>query len=409
MSARARAALIGFSAAALATGLGWDWLVPGGAPGLGAMQLLICALGVAPLPFALLPSRARRGYARLVLLLGACYLGALVVEVSSLRPVARVGHMMASIQGMVQPSSWGGYELTPGWHGRYDDLVRPFDVDINAAGDRDDPPGEQLPGAALRVLLLGDSYTFGIGLARAETIEAQLERESGGRVAAYNLGVGGYGPSDTLAHYRERKRSLEAFAPTDTLFLLYGNDLRRDNCEPLLHTAVGGEIVTKTAADGSPYTPEQVDREIQVALREDDGLWLERTKGVLTLKGVRARVSALLRHEPVLVSGSPEDYSPHCALSAAARAAEMQAEAHARGERFAVVILPTPGETAAGRYAGPMEICKAELERLGVPRVEILARLTPADYFRHHEHLSPSGAHKAAQAILEALDSRVAR
>ncbi len=399
-----RAALLLASLGALALGLGWD-LLRGGEPGLGPLQLELCAAGLAGVLLATLPAAARAPYARALLALAAAYLSAFVAEVILMPPVEHPGLRQSSEQGLVRPSSWGGYELTPGWHGRSEDGVDRIEIAINALGDRDDPPSPRDDAAPERILLLGDSFTFGVGLQRAQTIEAQIESASAGRAIAYNLGVGGYGPGDTLAHYRERT----AFHATHTFFLLYGNDLREDNCSAGFHKAVDGLIVPRARPDGTPYTSEDVERELRAARAEDGRLWVAQLKGALTLRELRGRLRHLLGRDLPLATGAREEYTRECALAAAARIDEIRAIALARGERFAAVVLPTAYEAQAGSYVELMRLCIGELQRRSIPIVEVLDRLGSSDYFRHHEHLNPAGAGKVARAILASVELSASR
>jgi hypothetical protein len=398
-----RIAIVLLSLCALAVGLGWD-LARGGEPGFGPLQLGICATGLAGLALAAVPAALRVHYARLLLALGSAYLSAFVCELALMPPVVRPGLLQASEQGLVQPSSWGSYELTPGWRGHYDDGVDRVEIAINALGDRDDPPSERDAEHAERILLLGDSFTFGVGLAKSQTIEAQIESLSQGRAVAYSLGVSGYGPGDTLAHYRERT----AFPATHTFFLLYDNDLREDNCTAAFHTAVGGVIVPRAQPSGAPYTAEDVERALAAARAEDARLWVGQLRSALTLRELRGRTLALLGREVWLASGQPGQFTRACALAAAEQSDEMRAVARARGERFAVVVLPTAAEAQRERYFELMQLCIDELRRRSIPVIEVRDALAFSDYFRHHEHLNAAGARKVAGAILASLEPSVA-
>ena len=396
-----RACVLGVGLLTIAAGLGLDLVSSGSNPGIGPFQLAICALGVAVLPLAVLPVAACMYYARGALALGSTYAAALAVELTVRPPVIQWGLVNSSQQGMVQPAHWGGYELTPGWHGRYEDGVLGADVSINALGYRDDPPSPADSAKTERVLLLGDSFAFGWGLEKGDTVEAQIERQAAGRAVAYSLGVGGYGPGDTLEHYRERA----TFPATHTFFLLYGNDLRVDNCKAGIHTAVDGVVVPSTHDDGSPYTTPEVEQQLATARQQDARLWLEQLKDALRLSQVRARLTHVLRNDYPLATGAPDQYTPECALAAAARAAEMSEIARARGQQFAVVILPTPGEALQHMYFERMQACIQELERRSIPVLQVREQLTARDFFAHHEHLNASGARKVATQILASVES----
>jgi hypothetical protein len=395
-----RACILGVGLLTIAVGLGMDLFRSGAADGIGSFQMQICALGVVVALLALLPGALRVHYARVLLALGATYVSALAVELLVMPSAMPWGLVNASLQGMVRPARWGGFELTPGWRGRYEDGVRGADVEINALGDRDDYPSVRDVTADERVLLLGDSFAFGWGLDKQDTVEAQIERESRGRASAYNMGVGGYGPADALEHYRERA----SFPATHTFFLLYGNDLRVDNCAPAVHTAVGGVVVPRSREDGAAYTADEVERKLAAALEEDGTLWLQQIKRALALSQLRSRLLRVVRNDFPLATGPLEEYTPECAVAAAAFLDEMREVARARGQSFSVVVVPTPGETLQHTYFDRMQECIRELERRQIPVVEVRDALTVSDYFEHHEHLNPSGAHKVAQAILATVE-----
>lgn len=77
------------------------------------------------------------------------------------------------------------YELIPGARGR--------GLAVNAAGFRGPAPGPRRPGRE-RVVVLGDSVTFGLGLGEDETWPARLGALAGDRAEVLNLALHGYDP-----------------------------------------------------------------------------------------------------------------------------------------------------------------------------------------------------------------------
>ncbi|MBS0219194.1 MAG: hypothetical protein JSR91_00480 [Proteobacteria bacterium] len=78
------------------------------------------------------------------------------------------------------------------------------------------------------ILLFGDSFTFGEGVSDDETSAAQIVEKSGGRVAAKNFGIGGWGPHQFLAGIQSgRFRRAVSCTPTDALYLLIPAQLAR--------------------------------------------------------------------------------------------------------------------------------------------------------------------------------------
>ena len=68
------------------------------------------------------------------------------------------------------------------------------------------------------VLLFGDLLTFGIGVKDDETYAAQIVIKSGGRVAAKNFAVGGWGPHQFLADCNPVAFSVQSDAGQQTLY-----------------------------------------------------------------------------------------------------------------------------------------------------------------------------------------------
>lgn len=71
------------------------------------------------------------------------------------------------------------------------------------------------------VLIFGDSFSFGDGVADEETYAAQIVRQSQGRVAVHNFAVSGWGPQQFLAGLKSGRfqRSVRC-KPTDAVFLM---------------------------------------------------------------------------------------------------------------------------------------------------------------------------------------------
>jgi hypothetical protein len=88
-----------------------------------------------------------------------------------------------------------GYGLRPNYTEQWVREHSSVRVEINADGIRDEPIA-QARKASLRVLAVGDSYTFGIGVEQAQTwpevLERDLAQRTGRTTAVVNAGVPGY-------------------------------------------------------------------------------------------------------------------------------------------------------------------------------------------------------------------------
>ena len=102
----------------------------------------------------------------------------------------------------------------------------PYAVGIDAQGWRRTGPPSRTP-TPLRVLCLGDSFTYGVGVADRETYPALLEIYLRNRfplrgVDVVNAGVPFYDIFDELSYYREKGRLLR---PDLVIVQFYANDL----------------------------------------------------------------------------------------------------------------------------------------------------------------------------------------
>lgn len=114
------------------------------------------------------------------------------------------------------------YRNRPGLEGRFYGAA----VRINALGMRDREVGPKEPGE-YRVLVLGDSVPFGIGVSYEESLPHQLERllqahHPGRRVRTLNLGVPSYNTEQELIQLRSLGLRLE---PDAAILLFSSNDI----------------------------------------------------------------------------------------------------------------------------------------------------------------------------------------
>lgn len=161
-------------------------------------------------------SRARRQLARLGASLSACALLLVLGECALRTRVPENGvtpFRAGTLPGLAS-------ELRPGFATHY----RGFDVALNSSGFRGREFHARRPGE-LRVALVGDSFTFGNGVAFEDTLGERLaaELERLGRPAAvFNCGVPGYNAEQAVITARERALALDV----DVLvYVFFANDL----------------------------------------------------------------------------------------------------------------------------------------------------------------------------------------
>lgn len=137
--------------------------------------------------------------------------------------------------GLIRYHRRYGWNLTPNWQGSHNHTDYAVQYSIDAFGFREhknratsSPPdnsvskkGQSAVSPTTR-LIVGDSFTFGLGVANAETFVALLdERPDLSRI--YNGAVPGYSPEQILLRAQDLTRMLN---PEHIVFVVYlGNDL----------------------------------------------------------------------------------------------------------------------------------------------------------------------------------------
>ena len=152
--------------------------------------------------------------------------------------------------------------MTNEWRGSgFVELAR-----INSQGLRDAETPERRAGDA-RVLVLGDSMTFGHGVGDDETYPNQLEalfRRQGADVHVINAGIKGYGTDHAYRFFVTRLRSLR---PDLVIFAFYTNDLPDDIDRPL-YALEAGRLVPLDATRHRIYRIGRIYQWLPRALRQ---------------------------------------------------------------------------------------------------------------------------------------------
>src|SRR5262245_38242608 len=158
-----------------------------------------------------------------------------------------------------------GYGLRPG----LETSVRGIAIRVNRFGLRGPEVAARPAPGVHRMLALGDSATFGEGLAEEDSFPVQLERElaarSGERYEVLNAGVQGYNTENELAFLRARGLALEPET------LVVGFNLNDFDYAPAMGPL--GILTRDPAARVSTWSPANIS-EFYVVLR-----WLVITRG----------------------------------------------------------------------------------------------------------------------------------
>lgn len=167
-------------------------------------------------------SRARRAFFSLLLMLFGMAAVLAGTELLLRRHRLSIEKSNRLDPGLVRYDGQLGWRLSPNWQGRhrhYDFNVRYSTNAFGFRGDFDTPPG---PGGH-RYAVVGDSFTFGLGVNDGETFVSRLNTLSEGRDRYLNFGVPGY---STDQEYLLLRRRVFDFSPHGVMLVTYlGNDL----------------------------------------------------------------------------------------------------------------------------------------------------------------------------------------
>ena len=306
---------------------------------------------------------------------------------------------------LLAPHPVRGYALRSDLTRRW---ARPdFDVEVRTSDqglrDRDLAAVLETP---LRVLAVGDSYTFGIGVEVEDTWPEQLERLLGGPAAAavVNAGVPGYSARQMRQAAEELGPAIEpqviiaalyanSFWRVDNPYRLHGGTLIAAQQATAVEITPDGDLITTAFAPGTPL------RRVDVFLKR--------------YSHFGAHVLSLVNrgyHWPARPAGPAADADVRRAYASTLNElTALQSFAVAHGTRL--IVLAVNAQQEDGSFL-PVEslynaILREHCERAGVTFVDPLAELESQSggepRFRRPEdaHWTPA-AHEIAARMLEA-------
>jgi lysophospholipase L1-like esterase len=370
------------------------------------------------------PSTRRR---RLLFGFAAVFVG-LVVAVGVAELVLRICDPLRlpaeELRGFYRLDARGRIETTPGWSGQSAAAA----VHMNALGLR----GPDLPARGAnekRVLMLGDSFVWGLGVGDGETIPARLEqalRASGAPVTVANAGMPGTSP-------REWSYTLDRFrapcGPDLVVATMYvGNDVLDALQEPL--SVVDGWLMTAGPA-GVARTSWRFRMMVTSRLWfYVEALLLRNTLKDVALASIKPIGPGIALAEALFLDRDParDAELPFLGEVEATLAADFREFARAsEGLRRVVVLLPAH-EVALRDYG---ELLKengldpalhqrgrghARLARLlgaqGIEVIDLTARLLAepdrkALFFAQDWHFNQAGCRKVAEWLQPELEARL--
>jgi lysophospholipase L1-like esterase len=362
--------------------------------------------------------RLRRALARLFLLGISAAISLLIAE-AAVR-LARPQAVMTVSPGLYVPDPPLRYRLQPGFQGRITNHVE-FDtrVSIDREGMRGAEVGPREPGT-LRVLVLGDSFVFGVGAQDGETCPARLQevlRSRGVRAEVLNGGAPGYGVPDEAAWYERWGKPLDPDAVLVTVFI--GNDLQ-DAVPGPKPMAVDGALVMPGERSGSLSRWLYYHSQLFVLVKNSSlGASLRRLLG--RPEPLEARQQ---REEFELYAKERTSERVRAGAAETERAVARLAAAAGRA-RVVAVLLPSLVQVDPHRWQAnlrrfgldptrydplrPNGIFREVFARHGIPVLDLTEPFSRAlsqgqpIYFQLDQHLTPAGYRLAAERIAPAV------
>jgi lysophospholipase L1-like esterase len=276
-------------------------------------------------------------------------LSALMLElILRLVPVAAI-EVHRRGPGRADHAAFFQYDPELGWVGRphargpFSGWESTSEVALNSRGFRDREVNEAKPPGIFRVVVLGDSITWGQGVAQTERypdLLTGLLGRKGVPVEVVNLAVGGYGTDQEYLLFRGQGRR---FCPDLVLLGLYRNDLLENGSafqgaypKPYFRVGAGSELLLEN-------TP--VPRLANGVARQTSGpSWGESSLKSFARRHIRlyaaiAFVRQSLR-EGIDGHPGPAPIPPESVEVTALLIRHLAQEVEHEGSRFAVVVLP---------------------------------------------------------------------
>ena len=313
--------------------------------------------------------------------------------------------VMTVSRGLYQPDPPRRYRIAPGFHGSISNQVE-FDTDVatNSFGLRGPEVG---PKRGLRILALGDSFTFGVGAKQEETWPARLSEMLGAEVL--NAGAPGFGVPDAVAWYEAHGKQLDPDMVVLTVFL--ANDLQDASPDQPKVAVVDGQLVVPGETGGLRrwlYYHSHLFRLLKSSVLEGG---LRTALGLREPWAVRELRSEFAMYSPNL----PEE------LRAGAEATE-RAVARLEGKKVLAVLVPSLPQVDPARWNAvlaqlgldarehdplrPNRLFREMFERHGIPVLDLTESFRKAGrkiYYPIDQHLTPEGYELLARSVAERL------
>lgn len=306
----------------------------------------------------------------------------------------------ADTQGLYEADPLRGHSHVPGFAGTVRTSAD-FSVTINANGYRDAPWTFEAPH---RVLVVGDSFTFGEPLPADRTLFANLQRMFADEpLRFYNAGVSGYGLAQVLATVT---KECPVVRPERVLYLFYLNDTSWDALRTDATTVVDGWLVPAREVGDPERRLSEAEIRARIAdvlkhrrLSVGDVTRLAHIGDALKRRGLWPAAGG--RTKGAMLTSDASIYPPAQTPRAAEELRAIAAAAQQCGAAFTMVILASDWEARLGVREPATERLLAAVagDHLDIFDLRDVAELGKALRLPNDNHYNPEAAAWAAGAI----------
>jgi len=285
--------------------------------------------------------------------------------------------------------------LKPGYYGRFDIGSTRGEVRVNSYGYRGHEPSAN---PRSRVLLIGDSFTFGALLDQKDTIDVRMEEKEPGLEVA-NLGVIGYNLPEQLGPLREW-----TLPANKVVYLFFNNDFQT----PLELTIMDGYPVPRFR-NGKLLSDDELRMTVEKTAKRVSDLHKFSLISSLRLPRLKTVFKNAYTRFSTPYSYGPADWWPQegdrtkLVPRALAYTREMRDLAVGRNMDFQIAIIPSVEEVRERRHHPLIAEYIAGIRASEIPVIDLLQVLSTDDYWSFDPHFNPKGAKVAADQIYKAL------
>jgi hypothetical protein len=298
-------------------------------------------------------------------------------------------------------------------------------VRINSLGIRGPEAGPRRPGVR-RLLVLGDSFTFGTGVEEGEAFPARIAAalsRAGTPTEAINAGIGGYGVPDEVAWFEHYGIGLHP--DLIVLGIFTGNDLQDAAPDRPRTFVIDGDILDEAELHRSPFfhwlfqhsqlfallkysIPQSIDRPLRRALHMPEPGAIRGLREEMALYGPRNRAAAAqggAASEAAIHRLLDLTRADHPTIVAVLLPSKLQADDREWDRTLRELKLPP---TAVDRTL-PNEVFAAALARCGVPALDLTApfsaeiRKGKTLFFPEDQHYTAAGHQVVADRTIAFL------